>query len=174
MESWSALDYIALFFKQDGSFGISLLIIFVSLILGFGYAKFFENKWLAIFGSLLTPVAMISAVSFAYTNYSWIGWTLGVFMALFVAVAFFRAIAAAPEQGSKGAPSGVEEKKIACPHCNSTDIQFMGNEKKSFSVGKAVGGTLLVGGIGAIAGFAGKKGKENDWHCKNCGNTFKK
>ena len=174
MESWSALDYIALFFKQDGSFGISLLIVFVSLILGFGYAKLFENKWIAIFGSLLTPAAMISAVSFAYTNYSWIGWTLGVFMTLFVVVAFFRAIAAAPEQSSKEAPSGVEEQRIACPHCNSTDIQFIGNDKKSFSVGKAVGGTLLVGGIGAIAGFAGKKGKENDWHCKNCGNTFKK
>lgn len=174
MENWSAFDYIALFFKQDGSFGISLLIVFVSLILGFGYVKFFENKWFAIFGSLLTPVAMVAITSFAYTNYSWIGWTLGVFLALFVVVAFFRVIATASEQNSEQITNEVEEQKIACPHCNSTDIQFIGNNKKIFSVGKAVGGTLLVGGIGALAGFAGKSGKENNWHCKNCGSTFSK
>ena len=174
MENWSAFDYIALFFKQDGSFGISLLIVFVSLILCFCYAKFFENKWFVIFGSLLTPATMIAIVSFAYTNYSWIGWTLGIFMALFVVAFFFRAIAAASEQNSEQITSEVEEQKIACPHCDSTDIQFMGNNKKSFSVGKAVGGTLLVGGVGALAGFVGKKGKKNNWHCKNCGNTFTK
>ena len=114
MESWSALDYIALFFKQDGSLGMSLLIIFVSLILGFCYAKLFENKWLVVFGSLLTPVTMISVVSFAYTNYSWIGWTLGVFMALFVVVFFFRAIAAASEQNSQEITSEVEDRRASC------------------------------------------------------------
>lgn len=62
---------------------------------------------------------------------------------------------------------------ISCPNCQSTDIQFMQNNKKGFSVGKAVGGAVLTGGVGTLAGFAGKKGK-NQWHCTNCGNVFKK
>ncbi len=58
-----------------------------------------------------------------------------------------------------------------CPNCKNTNIQFMQNNKKNFSVGKAAAGTVLTGGIGLLAGFAGKKGK-NQWHCNNCGNTF--
>ncbi|HGF8354847.1 TPA: hypothetical protein QFG09_000728 [Enterococcus faecium] len=60
---------------------------------------------------------------------------------------------------------------IKCPTCRSTHVQFMQNNKKGFSVGKAVGGAALTGGIGALAGFAGKKGK-NQWFCSNCNNTF--
>ncbi|BDQ51677.1 hypothetical protein [Enterococcus faecalis] len=51
------------------------------------------------------------------------------------------------------------------------NVEFMQNNRKSFSVGKAAGGAILTGGVGTLAGFAGKKGK-NQWHCKNCGNTF--
>lgn len=39
-------------------------------------------------------------------------------------------------------------------------------------MGKAAGGVLLTGGIGTLAGFAGKKGKENQWRCNDCGYTF--
>ena len=49
----------------------------------------------------------------------------------------------------------------------------MQNNRKGFSIGKAVGGAILTGGIGTLAGFAGKKGK-NEWHCSDCGRTFKK
>lgn len=59
----------------------------------------------------------------------------------------------------------------ACPNCSSKDIQFMQNNKKSFSVGKAAAGAALTGGIGTLAGFAGKKGK-NQWFCKTCGSIF--
>ena len=38
----------------------------------------------------------------------------------------------------------------------------------------AVGGNLLAGDIGTLAGFSGKKGKKNHWRCNECGNTFKK
>ena len=62
--------------------------------------------------------------------------------------------------------------KVKCPVCKSTNITFMQNDRKSFSVGKAVGGAILTGGVGAIAGFAGKKGK-NQYHCNNCGRNFK-
>lgn len=63
-------------------------------------------------------------------------------------------------------------KNIKCPKCKSVNIQVLGNDKKGFSVGKAVGGALLTGGIGALAGFAGKKGKY-DVFCGDCGNRFK-
>ncbi|WP_091264433.1 hypothetical protein [Alkalibacterium thalassium] len=63
---------------------------------------------------------------------------------------------------------------VACPSCSSIDVEHISNNKKSFSVGKAIGGGLLTGGIGTLAGFAGKKGKTDKWHCKNCGQVFNK
>lgn len=67
-----------------------------------------------------------------------------------------------------------QEKKqniITCPSCKSKDVTFLQQDKKAFSVGKAVGGAVLTGGVGALAGFAGKKGNKQ-WHCQNCGNFF--
>lgn len=61
--------------------------------------------------------------------------------------------------------------KIKCPHCHSTNVEFMQNNHKSFSVGKAAVGGVLTGGIGVIAGFAGKKGK-NQFFCRDCNRTF--
>lgn len=63
------------------------------------------------------------------------------------------------------------DSTIKCPKCDSKDLQFMQNNKKAFSVGKAVGGAVLTGGIGTLAGFAGKKGNDQ-WRCSNCGNIF--
>ena len=65
----------------------------------------------------------------------------------------------------------IDKNAIKCPHCNSKNVQFMQQNKKGFSVGKAVGGAILTGGIGTLAGFAGKKGKKQ-WHCQECGNIF--
>lgn len=64
--------------------------------------------------------------------------------------------------------------KIKCPKCRSTNVQPLGVHKKGFSVGKAVGGTILVGGVGSLAGFAGKNSKKTDFVCMNCGKQFKK
>ena len=69
--------------------------------------------------------------------------------------------------------AGLFERGIYCPKCRSKNVQFMQNNRKGFSVGKALGGAALTGGIGTLAGFAGKKGK-NQWHCTNCGHVFKK
>lgn len=73
----------------------------------------------------------------------------------------------------------IEENKIAaqrnkfrCPNCGSKNIQALGIHKKGFSVGKAVGGAVLTGGVGALAGFAGKKTKKTDFVCNECGNRF--
>lgn len=63
-------------------------------------------------------------------------------------------------------------KKMKCPKCKSVNIQVVGNNRKAFSVGKAVGGALLGGGIGAVAGFFGKKGK-TECFCGDCGKRFK-
>lgn len=64
-----------------------------------------------------------------------------------------------------------EARAVKCPHCKSTDVEFMVQQRKSFSIGKAAAGTIMTGGVGALAGFAGKKGKK-EWHCKNCGAVF--
>ena len=40
---------------------------------------------------------------------------------------------------------------MRCPKCSSTDIEVLGQKKKGFSVGKALGGALLTGGIGTLA-----------------------
>lgn len=63
--------------------------------------------------------------------------------------------------------------KIRCPKCRSLDVEFMQNNRKGFSIGKAAAGGLLTGGFGLIAGFAGKKGK-NEYFCRKCNRTFKK
>lgn len=63
---------------------------------------------------------------------------------------------------------------IQCPNCHSKHTQFISNDSKKFSVGKAVAGTVLTGGVGSLAGFTGKKGKQNIWKCNECGTVFKK
>lgn len=64
-----------------------------------------------------------------------------------------------------------EENKITCLNCHSTNLQFMQQDKEAFSIGKAAAGTVLTGGVGALAGFAGKKGNKQ-WFCQNCNTTF--
>ena len=61
--------------------------------------------------------------------------------------------------------------KVKCPKCKSVNIQVLGNDRKGFSIGKAVGGALLTGGVGLLAGFAGKKGKYEVF-CGDCGHRF--
>ena len=64
-------------------------------------------------------------------------------------------------------------KAPKCPKCKSTNVQAVGQHKKEFSVGKAVIGGVLTGGVGVLAGFAGKKTKKVDMICMNCGKQFK-
>ncbi|MFT8425738.1 MAG: hypothetical protein ABF630_09775 [Liquorilactobacillus sp.] len=63
--------------------------------------------------------------------------------------------------------------KFKCPKCGSHNIQPLGVHKKGFSIGKAVVGGALTGGIGTLAGFSGKKTKKTDFVCMNCGKQFK-
>lgn len=65
-------------------------------------------------------------------------------------------------------------KTVKCPHCKSTNISYMNNNRKSFSVRKAIAGSALIGSTGVLAGLAVKKGRKNTWHCQVCGKTFTK
>lgn len=60
------------------------------------------------------------------------------------------------------------EDKVRCPKCNSDQITA---NKKGFGVGKAIGGALLTGGVGLLAGTIGS-GKIIIT-CLNCGHRFK-
>ena len=68
---------------------------------------------------------------------------------------------------------GIFQRQVRCPKCRSTNVQIVGQHKKGFSVGKAAAGVALTGGIGSLAGFAGKKTKKVDMICMNCGKQFK-
>lgn len=61
-----------------------------------------------------------------------------------------------------------EVPEIKCPKCSSTQITA---NKKGFSGKKAVGGALLTGGIGLLAGTIGSN--QIIITCLNCGNKFK-
>ena len=60
-----------------------------------------------------------------------------------------------------------EASPIKCPKCGST--QIMGN-KKGFSGGKAVGGALVLGPLGVLAGLHGSK--KVVVTCLNCGHKW--
>ncbi|WP_255463149.1 SHOCT domain-containing protein [Lactobacillus sp. 3B(2020)] len=66
----------------------------------------------------------------------------------------------------------VEGEEFICPYCASHDVSPISEDKKAFSFGKAVGGALLTGGVGALAGFAGKKTGKLVWVCNNCHSKF--
>ena len=63
---------------------------------------------------------------------------------------------------------------LFCPYCNSDNVQPLGQHHQAFSVGKAVGGAVLTGGVGAVAGFLCKNTKQTDFGCMNCGKQFKR
>ena len=53
-----------------------------------------------------------------------------------------------------------------CPKCGSTSIQAV---RKGFSFGKALVGTAVFGGVGAVAGLANDKYQR---YCLNCGKKW--
>lgn len=64
-----------------------------------------------------------------------------------------------------------EKNNVRCPKCGSLNVAPIGESKKGFSVGKAIGGGVLTGGIGTMAGFIGKK-RGNNFYCQDCGNIY--
>ncbi|WP_132139955.1 hypothetical protein [Limosilactobacillus reuteri] len=64
--------------------------------------------------------------------------------------------------------------QLFCPNCGSSNVQPLGQHHKNFSAGKAIGGAILTGGVGTIAGFLGKNTKQTDFVCMDCGKQFKK
>ena len=64
--------------------------------------------------------------------------------------------------------------RLFCPYCGSSNVQPLGQHHKNFSAGKAIGGAVLTGGVGAVAGFLGKNTNQTDFVCMDCGKQFKK
>lgn len=64
------------------------------------------------------------------------------------------------------------KERMKCPRCGSQNIQMVGTHKRGFSVAKAAGGAILTGGVGSLAGFAGKQTGKSDWVCLDCGKSF--
>lgn len=62
----------------------------------------------------------------------------------------------------------MEEDKLYCPHCGSSQLTA---NKKGFGAGKAIGGAILTGGIGLLAGFIGSGNVKIT--CLKCGCTWK-
>ena len=59
-------------------------------------------------------------------------------------------------------------EEIRWPKCNSNQLT---SNQKGFSAGKAIGGALLTGGVGLLAGFIGSK--KVLITCLKCGKSFK-
>ena len=59
------------------------------------------------------------------------------------------------------------EKPVECPKCKSTQISA---SKKGFSVGKAIGGALILGPFGLVGGFAGSG--DLKLTCIKCGHNW--
>lgn len=64
-----------------------------------------------------------------------------------------------------------EKNNVRCPKCDNLNVAPIGESKKGFSVGKAIGGGVLTGGLGTMAGFIGKK-RGNNFYCQDCGNIY--
>lgn len=71
-------------------------------------------------------------------------------------------------------PENDNKNVLSCPYCGSTNINTLGADKKNFSVGKAAAGAILTGGVGLLAGFAGKKTGKTNFVCMNCGKQFQR
>lgn len=61
---------------------------------------------------------------------------------------------------------------LVCPDCGSVHVDILDNTKKGFSLGKTVGGTVIAGPLGGLAGFTGKKNKRPKMRCLDCGWVF--
>ena len=57
--------------------------------------------------------------------------------------------------------------KVTCPRCGAKDIQAL---KKGFGAGKAVGGAVVVGPVGLLAGFIGSR--KVQIVCLRCGHKW--
>ena len=75
----------------------------------------------------------------------------------------------------KAKPDGTADGEfLFCPYCNSENVKPLGADRKAFSMGKAAAGAVLTGGIGVLAGFAGKQTGMTDFVCMDCGKQFKR
>ena len=71
-----------------------------------------------------------------------------------------------------------ESTKMGCPNCGSTNWEALSDVhdgKRHFGLFKACCDNLIMGSVGLLCGFCGKKRVETTtmYVCKNCGTKFK-
>ena len=76
-------------------------------------------------------------------------------------------VAPRDKKGHKG------KRSLVCPTCHSVDVDMMDDNRKGFSLKKAVVGTIIFLPAGGFAGFAGGKRNKKIFRCRNCGQLFK-
>lgn len=62
---------------------------------------------------------------------------------------------------------------VCCPICSSWDWHQISNDYNgsSYSIGKGLIGSALLGPIGAVAGIGGKTKRLVTYKCDKCGHT---
>jgi ribosomal protein S27E len=66
-----------------------------------------------------------------------------------------------------GKVPGERDTAVKCPRCHSTQVTGF---KKGFGLGKAVGGGVLLGPLGLLAGFVGSRKVQVS--CLKCGHRW--
>mgnify|MGYP000980715512 CR=1 FL=1 len=73
------------------------------------------------------------------------------------------------KQAEKARVEQMKKDKIPfCPKCHSTSITY---QDKKLSIGRAIVGRAIAGGVGALLG--GSSSKNGKLKCLNCGHTWK-
>lgn len=72
-----------------------------------------------------------------------------------------------PSQAHSSASQTYGGENMVCPRCNSTNVR---SGEKGFGLGKAAIGGLILGPVGLLGGFIGKK--QLKFTCNNCNNSW--
>lgn len=152
---------------------VTIFILFglFCIFIGFVFFKLLKNLVAGIVMGVLFAVSMAFSAMLFMNGSNLVLLLIVVFWLFAFVIAGVIAQGESPSVHVKKDRNSTIAKTVHCPKCKSINAEFMSNDRKAFSAGKAVAGTVLTGGVGALAGFAGKKG-DNQWHCKDCGSTF--
>lgn len=99
--------------------------------------------------------------------------TFGVILGVVVAGFIFWKVNTSPEAQQARDRALEQQKRIVCPHCNSTGTVTARQikRKKGISGGKATG-AIITGGASVVATGLSRKEGATQMSCSNCGTTW--